>query len=83
MSDIERDQARARAWQTRRERYGPRGHAGSYSRGSGASSALRIAREALARLCNEGVLSEGQAARACSLDRIDFRALCDKLRSWR
>jgi hypothetical protein len=37
------------------------------------------ARKMLARLHNEGILSEGQAAKATGLGRIELRKLCDEL----
>ena len=71
-------EARAKAWATRRAKYGARGHAGSYAR-------LRIdfiARRALAlvlRLHEDATLSEGQCCKALGLDRVAFRRLCDEL----
>ncbi len=64
---------RARAWETRRARYGQRGHAGSYSRNTAERGALGL----VIRLMTEGVLSEGQVARATKLDRVTIRAMAD------
>jgi hypothetical protein len=64
---------RARAWETRRARYGQRGHAGSYLRSTAESGALGL----VIRLMTEGVLSEGQVARATKLDRVTIRAMAD------
>lgn len=64
---------RARAWETRRARYGQRGHAGSYSRNAAERGALGL----VIRLLNEGLLSEGQVCRATQLDRVTVRAMAD------
>lgn len=72
-------EARMKAWATRRHRYGPRGHAGSYSRGFALGSVL--ARRAIAlvvKLHREEVLSEGQCCKALDLDRVQFRVMCDE-----
>jgi hypothetical protein len=66
--------ARSRAWRTRRQKYGPKGHAGSYARPC--SSCERMS-ALIVRLHNEGVLSEGQAAKALGVDRITLRARSD------
>lgn len=71
--------ARAKAWATRRERYGPRGHSGSYRCNISAASA-RLMRRYLVRLHVEGVLSEGQACKATGLDRVELRTLADDYR---
>jgi hypothetical protein len=67
--------ARAKAWETRRQTYGPRGHAGSYQRPPD-----QLGRRALAlvfRLHDEAALSEGQCCKALGLDRVSFRIMCD------
>jgi hypothetical protein len=71
-------EARAKAWATRREKYGERGHSGSYRRASHPleTRALRL----VLRLHEEGTLSEGQCCKALDLDRVDFRALVDAAR---
>ena len=76
--DLERTAARHRAWQTRRAKYGERGHAGSYSRASRSCHCERMA-ALLIRLHREGVLSEGQVARATGLHRVEIRRRADEL----
>ena len=71
--------ARAKAWQTRREKYGPCGHGSSYARPP--SSLGRCALRLIARLHADGVLSEGQCSRALDMDRVDFRAMCDEFQA--
>ena len=70
--------ARALAWATRREKYGTRGHSGSYRRGAyrvdlTGARALGL----VIRLHREGTLSEGQCCTALNMDRIDFRHMVD------
>jgi hypothetical protein len=68
MADL--SDVRRRAWQTRRDKYGPQGHDGSYRRPCGhCESAIAM----IVRLYREGALSEGQAARATGLDRVELR----------
>lgn len=66
-------EVRARAWETRRARYGKRGHSGSYSRCAPERGALGL----VIRLMREGVLSEGQVCSATRLDRVTVRAMAD------
>lgn len=66
-------EVRKRAWKTRRKMYGPRGHAGSYTRPCNCS-----ARHWIVRLHREGVLSEGQASKALGIDRVLLRTLADE-----
>lgn len=68
-------EVRAKAWKTRREKYGPRGHSCAYLRAK--CGACHTMRDLIIRLHNEGVLSEGQAARATGLSRVDIRILAD------
>lgn len=72
--------ARARAWETRRRRYGPRGNRGTYWRGTAASDAV-LQRRLLARLVAvvhaHEMLTEGQIARVLGMDRIAVRELED------
>jgi len=69
---------RKTAWETRRAKYGKRGHAGSYSRGpAGKCRHCSAAVSLVMRLHNDGVLSEGQVAKALQLDRIEVRELAD------
>lgn len=78
MSDAFRaDQARAKAWRTRREKYGTRGHGGSYARGSSANE-LERAYALIARMWRDGALSEGQIAKALGIGRVDVRRMCDR-----
>ena len=72
MSDL----ARKQAWETRRQKYGERGHAGSYSRPKTGPCNCG-ARAMIVRLYREEVLSEGQAARALGIDRITLRKEAD------
>lgn len=76
-----RSDIRKRAWKTRREKFGDKGHAGYYSTYSGG----RLDREkflsmqgALIRLWREGVLSEGQVSKAIGLDRVSCRQLASE-----
>jgi hypothetical protein len=71
---------RARAWRTRREKYGERGHSGTYGRVRPIYTArwnerLQTMQAELIRLWREGVLSEGQVSKATGLDRISCREL--------
>jgi hypothetical protein len=68
-------EVRIAAWKTRREKYGARGHAGSYAR----TLRERRALELIARLHREAVLSEGQCCQALDMGRVDFRAMVDAL----
>lgn len=68
-------EARAKAWETRRAKYGPKGHDG-YHRRQPRSLELRALR-LIARLNREGTLSEGQCCKALDLDRVEWRAICD------
>lgn len=71
---------RKRSWKTRREKYGVRGHGGSYCHPQPIYTArwnerLRSMEAALIRLYREGVLSEGQVSKATGLDRVSCRDL--------
>lgn len=70
---------RKRAWETRRQKYGKYGHAGSYSRQAGACPHCARMGGLIVRLLAEGTLSEGQAAKATGLDRITLRKMVDDL----
>jgi hypothetical protein len=74
--------ARKRAWQTRRAKYGSRGHSGAYLRfkRGDCNTNCSAMRDLIVRLHNDGVLSEGQAARATGMHRIDLRIRADELR---
>ena len=74
MSDL--TAIRKTAWETRRQKYGARGHASNYSRprtGPCNCAAYLM----IVRLYHEGVLSEGQAARALNIDRVTLRMEAD------
>ena len=68
--------ARRRAWKTRREKYGPHGHNG-YAL-AGRCGACRRMRDLIVKLHVEGVLSEGQAARAIGEGRVALRIAADE-----
>lgn len=79
MSDSIAD-VRKRAWKTRREKYGARGHSGTYHHPRPIYTArwnerLNTMQDALIRLYREGVLSEGQVSKATGLDRVSCRDL--------
>jgi len=67
LSDI-----RKQAWETRRSN-------GAYTRNPGPCADCERMRGWLVRLHVEGVLSEGQAAKATGLNRIDLRKAADDL----
>jgi hypothetical protein len=69
--------ARAKAWETRRAKYGPRGHAGSYARARDPLGMRAV--ELIIRLHREETLSEGQCCSALGVERVAFRAMCDAL----
>lgn len=66
---------RAKAWATRREKYGEHGHARSYRR-----PVDPVGRKALALVVSlhlQETLSEGQCCAALNLDRVSFREIVD------
>lgn len=71
---------RKRAWKTRREKYGKKGHSGVYG-GMHCSCEyrIRLMERALIRLHVEEVLSEGQVAKMTGLDRISVRTIADQI----
>lgn len=71
--------ARLRAWRTRRAKYGVRGHGSSYSRHGGPCEACKRMESVIVRLHIEGILSEGQAAKAIGVGRVVLRALADQM----
>lgn len=81
MSDDEdhRDQARVRAWETRRAKYGERGHRGYPPRRR--PDRLLLHDVPLARLAavihDEGVMTESQIARIIERDIVATRRLID------
>ena len=71
---------RTKAWETRRQKYGPRGHNGMYSRLSITDYCnICPARKMIIRLYKEGTLSEGQASKAACMDRISLRIAADAM----
>jgi ribosomal protein S14 len=72
-------ETRKRAWQTRRNKYGAHGHNGSYGRQRVQCPDCVRMRSFIARLHVEGTLSEGQAAKAAGISRIEIRILSDDL----
>lgn len=73
---VDLSEVRRRAWETRRAKYGQRGHAGAYA---GPRSALGLrALQLVAWLHEEGTLSEGQCCKALDMERVEFRIMCDK-----
>jgi hypothetical protein len=72
-------EARAKAWKTRREKYGQCGHRGTYSRGNVCEHCERM-RRAIAKLHNAEILSEGQAVKITGMDRVALRRLADDIR---
>jgi len=68
---------RKRAWETRRAKYGERGHKGSYNYRRCHCNQMTAL---LIKLHNEAVLSEGQVAKATGLDRASIRKLADAQR---
>lgn len=72
-------EAKARAWETRRKKYGNTGHArGAYGHGGDHVVSMQAL---LIRLHEEGVLSEGQVAKATGLHRITVRKMADDYRN--
>lgn len=73
-----RDTARLTAWATRRERYGQRGHAGTYWRGGREPYYRRPLARLVAFVWGGGVLSEGQIAKVLQTDIVSVRELRDE-----
>lgn len=71
-------EARRRAWETRRKKYGPRGHNSSYSRPELAAPGPVGMLNLLIDLHLSAVVSEGQLAKATGLDRVTLRCLIDQ-----
>ena len=76
---------RKRAWQTRRAKYGKRGHSGGYcyDRKLGPCEHCKRMTELIVKLLDEGCASEGQAAKATGLLRVELRRRVDDLRNSR
>ena len=73
--------ARHRAWETRRKKYGPRGHDSAYSRSpvnlsSAIRSDVRLAR-LVAYCLADGLMTEGQVSKVIEIDRLGVRYLRD------
>ena len=68
-------EVRRRAWETRRQRYGEKGHDSRYGR---PCPQCRTMKNLIVRLHVEGVLSEGQASQAIGITRIELRELADE-----
>lgn len=68
--------ARRRSWETRRAKYGQKGHSGAYARPP--SILGRKALQLVARLHEEGMLSEGQCCKALAMERVEFRIMCNE-----
>lgn len=73
MTDL--SEVRRSAWETRRAKYGPQGHQGAYERHCNCCVRMR---HLVVQLYREAVLSEGQAAKAIGIDRIELRKLADE-----
>lgn len=81
LSKAEISAARHRAWQTRRRKYGPRGHSGVYSRGPvnisfAIRAELRLAR-LVAYCLADGLMTEGQLCKVIEADRLAIREMRD------
>lgn len=70
-------EVRAKAWETRRALYGPMGH--SSTNRDNLKLNVTGMRDLIIRLLVEGILSEGQAAKATGLHRITIRKLADAM----
>lgn len=71
---------RKRSWETRRKKYGARGHGGAYGTFRPVYTApwhdrLQTMQNALIWLYRGGVLSEGQVSKMTGLDRVSCREL--------
>jgi hypothetical protein len=75
---VDLSEVRRRAWATRREKYGVKGHSGAYYRPT--DSSVEPMRRLIAKLTNEGIISEGQGSKVTGLYRIQYRDLCIKVR---
>ena len=70
---------RRAAWKTRREKYGPNGATLPYRRPGKNCGACQSMMDLIVRLHVEGTLSEGQAAKATGLDRVELRRRADAI----
>ncbi len=69
-------EVRRRSWETRRAKYGERGHAGSYARHRNYHGRRALAW--IIQMHRDAVLSEGQCCTALDMDRVNFRRLVDE-----
>lgn len=74
MTSPKSPETRAKAWKTRRAKYGEKGHDGAYQRPCPHCHDMRMA---IASLCAEEILSEGQASKLTGLDRVELRKMMD------
>ena len=70
-------ESKLRAWQTRRAKYGPRWHSGSYQC-CGYHANCKAMIVLIIKLHNAEILSEGQVAKATGLGRVEIRRLADE-----
>lgn len=77
-SPAEISAARRLAWETRRKKYGTRGHNGTYSRCScdKSESDQKLAR-LVAYCLADGLMSEGQVSKVIEAERLQVRKLRD------
>ena len=67
-------EARRKAWETRRAKYGAKGHNGYWKRNIQPwSGRIQRMEDALIRLYGEAILSEGQVSSITGLGRIECR----------
>ena len=69
-------EVRRRSWETRRAKYGERGHSGSYARHQNYHGRRALAW--IIQMHRDAVLSEGQCCTALDMDRVNFRRLVDE-----
>lgn len=71
-------ESRKKAWETRRSKYGPKGHSGysSVSRKPNFGAMLGM----ILQLHIEGVLSEGQVSKCTGMSRLEIRRMVDGMR---
>lgn len=68
---------RFRAWETRRKKYGPKGHSEA-AYGNGIDYVFSMQR-LLCKIYVEGGVSEGQVCKATGLHRIEIRQIADDM----
>lgn len=77
-AQADQSEVRRKSWETRRKRYGDRGHAGSYARPPAPCPCCAGLLPLVIRLHREGVLSEGQVVKASGLSHIEIRRMADE-----